>query len=70
MNKPLVFNYRRYEELQTAYKELLEENQSIKHRLENLEIRCRILETDNNELRVKLAAQASATAAEKKSATA
>ena len=70
MNKPRVFNYRRHEELQAAYKELLEENQSIKHRLENLEIRCRILETDNNELRVKLAAQESASVVEKKSATA
>ena len=42
--KPIAFNYRRYEELKEAYKELLEENKQIKHDMTNLEIRCRIAE--------------------------
>lgn len=29
MTKPLVFNYKRYEELREAYKQLLEDNQKL-----------------------------------------
>lgn len=54
--KPLVFNYRRYEELREEYKRLLEDNQKLmsdNRRLReentNLRIRCRILEADKNE---------------------
>lgn len=51
MTKPLVFNYKRYEELREAYKQLLEDNQKLmadnrrlRDRVTNLEIRCRIAE--------------------------
>ena len=53
MSKPLVFNYKEYEELRDAYKALLEENNQLKaenKRLRkentNLQIRCRIAEAD------------------------
>ena len=53
MNKPLVFNYKKYEELRNAYKELIEENNSLvaenkrlRYKLANLEIRCRIKNAD------------------------
>ena len=53
MTKPLVFNYKKYEELRDAYKELLEDNNKLiadNKRLRkenaNLQIRCRILEED------------------------
>ena len=56
MTKPLVFNYKRYEELREEYKRLLEDNQKLmsdNRRLReentNLRIRCRILEADKNE---------------------
>ena len=58
MSKPLVFNYKEYEELRDAYKALLEENnqlmadnkrlreenERLRKDLTNLEIKCRILE--------------------------
>ena len=51
MSKPVVFSYKRYEELRDAYKALLEDNNRLmadnkKLRMDrtNLEIRCRILE--------------------------
>ena len=55
MTKPLVFNYKRYEELREAYKQLLEDNQKLmadnrklREKVANLEIRCRIAEADND----------------------
>ena len=53
MTKPLVFSYRKYDELKEAYKELLQDNNKLmadNHALRkekaNLEIRCRIAEAD------------------------
>lgn len=53
MTKPIVFNYKQYEELRDAYRALLEDNNKLmadnkKLRAEktNLEIRCRIAEAD------------------------
>lgn len=43
MNKPLVFNYKRYEELRDAYKILLEENQSLKRQIKDLKADIRYL---------------------------
>lgn len=51
MNKPIVFNYRRYKELKEAYKMLLEENKELKYDMANLEIRCRIAEAMVKELK-------------------
>lgn len=55
-SKPPVFNYRRYEELRDAYKQLLEDNnklmadnRSLRQENANLRIRCRILEADKDE---------------------
>ena len=49
--KPIVFNYRQYEELREAYKALLKDNQKLmsdnkrlREKVANLEIRCRIAE--------------------------
>jgi len=49
--KPLVFSYRKHQELLDAYKALLEDNnklmadnKQLRHDKANLEIRCRILE--------------------------
>ena len=54
MTKPLVFNYKRYEELREAYKQLLEDNQKLmadnrrlRDKVTNLEIRGRIAEGDD-----------------------
>ena len=54
MSKPLVFNYKRYEELREAYKKLLEDNNKLmadnkrlRHKLANMEIKLRIKEADN-----------------------
>ena len=54
MNKPLVFNYKDYEELRQAYRELLEDNNKLiadNKRLRkenaNLQIKLRIMEADN-----------------------
>lgn len=54
MNKPLVFNYKQYEELRQAYKELLEDNNKLiadNKRLRkenaNLQIKLRIMEADS-----------------------
>ena len=54
MTKPLVFNYKQYEELRQAYKELLEDNNKLiadNKRLRkenaNLQIKLRIMEADN-----------------------
>lgn len=54
MNKPLVFNYKQYEELRQAYKDLLEDNNKLiadNKRLRkenaNLQIKLRIMEADN-----------------------
>ena len=54
MTKPLVFNYKKYEELRQAYKDLLEDNNKLiadNKRLRkenaNLQIKLRILEADN-----------------------
>ena len=54
MNKPLVFNYKQYEELRQAYKELLEDNNKLiadNKRLRkenaNLQIKLRIMEANN-----------------------
>ena len=51
MSKPIVFNYKRYEELRDAYKALLEDNnrlmadnKDLRKDKTNLEIKCRILE--------------------------
>lgn len=53
MTKPLIFNYKRYEELRDAYKQLLADNQKLmadnrrlREKVANLEIRCRIAEGD------------------------
>ena len=53
MIKPLVFNYKRYEELREAYKQLLADNQklqsdnrALRDKLINMETRVRILEED------------------------
>lgn len=53
MSKPLVFNYKEYEELRQAYKQLLSDNQALmadnrklRAKVANLEIRCRIAEAD------------------------
>ncbi len=51
MNKPTVFNYRRYKELKEAYRLLLDENKELKHDMANLEIRCRIAEAMVKELK-------------------
>jgi regulator of replication initiation timing len=54
MTKPLVFNYKQYEELRQAYKDLLEDNNKLiadNKRLRkenaNLQIKLRIMEADN-----------------------
>ena len=56
MSKPLVFNYKEYEDLRWAYKQLLEDNQKLmsdnrKLREENtnLKIHVRILEEDRRQ---------------------
>lgn len=53
MSKPIVFNYREYEELREAYKDLLADNNKLKadnRKLRaNLEIANRILEDYKNE---------------------
>ena len=53
MSKPLVFNYKEYEDLRKAYKELLEENASLKlentkllRQVQNLSIKVRIMEEE------------------------
>ena len=53
MTKPLVFNYRKYEELRDAYKALLSDNNQLmadnkrlRQENANLLIRCRIAEAD------------------------
>ena len=46
MNKPLVFNYKQYERLREAHGQLVEENERLKHDKTNLEIRCRIAESE------------------------
>ena len=46
MNKPIAFNYRKYEELREAYKELLEEVEQLQKENSNLKIRLRIAEED------------------------
>ena len=58
MTKPLVFNYKQYEELRQAYKNLLEDNNKLtadNKRLRkenaNLQIKLRIMEADNETAR-------------------
>ena len=53
MTKPLVFNYKQYEELRQAYKELLADNnrlmadnRRLREQITNLKIRMRIEEAD------------------------
>ena len=53
IKKPICFSYREYVELRDAYKKLLEDNQALmadnrdlRKKITNLEIRCRIAETD------------------------
>jgi len=53
MTKPLVFNYRKYEELRDAYKalladnnQLMADNKRLRQENANLLIRCRIAEED------------------------
>lgn len=46
MNKPKVFNYRRYEELRDEYKRLLADNQKLMADNANLRIRLRVAEAD------------------------
>ena len=53
MSKPIVFSYKRYEELRDAYKALLEDNnrlmadnKRLRQENTNLQIRCRIAEED------------------------
>ena len=55
MTKPIVFNYRKYEELRQAYKDLLMDNQKLmddnrrlRNQLTNLEIKLRIKEADDD----------------------
>ena len=55
MTKPLVFNYKKHEELKQAYKELLEDNNKLmadnrrlRNQLTNLEIKLRIKEADDD----------------------
>lgn len=50
MNKPLVFNYRDYTELKEKCEQLEKENEKLKHENRNLLIRCRIAETNVNEM--------------------
>lgn len=52
--KPVVFSYKRYEELREAYKQVLQDNQKLtsdnrrlRDKVANLEIRCRIAEEDH-----------------------
>lgn len=59
MKKPMVFNYRKYVELEANYKALVAENQKLmdtnhdlRSRLTNLEIKYRILEADKNEYNI------------------
>lgn len=54
MNKPTVFNFKRYEELRDAYKalladnnQLMADNRKLRDRVRNLEIKIRIMEADN-----------------------
>ena len=54
--KPIVFNYKDYEDLKEAYKALLEDNnrliadnKRLRHENTNLKIRIRIEEADRNE---------------------
>lgn len=48
MIKPLVFNYRDYEELKQKYEDLLFAHGKVLCELTNLRIRCRIAEADLN----------------------
>ena len=50
MTKPLVFNYRNYEDLKEKLEVLEKENEKLKHDNRNLQIRCRIAETNINEM--------------------
>ena len=55
ITKPVCFSYREYVELRESYKQLLEDNQKLmddnrrlRQKLTNMEIRCRIAETDRD----------------------
>lgn len=56
LKKPICFSYREYVELREAYKALLADNQKLtadnrrlRSQVANLEIRCRIAETDKDD---------------------
>ena len=56
MTKPLVFSYKKYEDLREAYDALLKDNQrlartnrELQKRLANAEVKLRILEGDKTE---------------------
>ena len=58
MNKPLVFNYKQYEELRQAYKDLLKDNNKLtadnkrlRKEKANLQIKLRITEANNETAR-------------------
>ena len=46
MTKPIVFNYKEYEELRDSYKELLEENQSLRKELAIIKAMHKAAESD------------------------
>ena len=46
MSKPTVFNYQDFRKLKEEYGRVMEENERLRHRSGNLEIRSRIAEAD------------------------
>ena len=51
MTKPTVFSYKDYTDLKAKYEELVMDYTKLKAENTNLRIKCRILETDLEELR-------------------
>ena len=54
MKKPITFNYKKYEDLRNAYKDLLEDNNKLmddnkllREKVTNMGIKIRILEGNN-----------------------
>ena len=51
MTKPTVFSYKDYTDLKAKYEELVMDYTKLKAENTNLRIKCRILETDLEEMR-------------------